>query len=491
LALSLFYSAQCQYLYTKQGTENEIFVAAVEEIGQTNYLLGSLTWKNSKCTSKILRVSQNGNLIDSLVLDSNFVLFSILALEGNYFLNGSVYTYSGSAFVAAFPTIYKLDGNFNLVKKKILDSLPLAYAFHKKIIAIKKNLYSGYSTTNLTNLKFYKLNQNLNKLDSAVLTGDELYDMEGHGNNILISGVGFPQSFTNSPIQVGELDTTFNVLSRFNIDSLTSIPCQKITLSYPLANLSSLGNNKYLIAGSTNVNVNCLPFSILEHKLISGVVKNNQTLLQTHVTGMPGKNFWFHYKSLTTTKRYNSVFSVGIISDLNVSQSAIALNVPLNINTYLHVNKIDTSGALKWTNNYGGDRYYLPISAYATSDSGLVICGLRYDSATPKIKNIAEAFVMKIDKNGNQVFVGIQQNGKINTHYHKIYPNPSQNKIHFDIPLQTNIEIVIYDLLGKEEKRIEFYKNLSPLDISELKPGTHIYKIKTTTGVFSGKFIKE
>ena len=73
----------------------------------------------------------------------------------------------------------------------------------------------------------------------------------------------------------------------------------------------------------------------------------------------------------------------------------------------------------------------------------------------------------------------------------KIYPNPSNDKIFFDIPFQDNIEITVFSTLGSEVLKIKDYPNLSALNVSGLKDGVYLYKVRTKTNNYSGKFVKE
>jgi hypothetical protein len=498
LTLSSIFAAKSQFIYTKQEGSTLFFNNIIEKKNSSNYLIVCVKQSKipnsffNKLESKLLIINQQGNLVDSLGMDSNFVLSRpFLFFNNHYYFSGTLYKYYPSNNYASFITLLKFDLNLNLVKKTVLDSLYNQYPDNIKSIQTNNSIYTSYSVgAPSTNFKVFKLGLNLVKKDSTLLIGEDMVDIENYDNTILISGTNFPQSGINTSLQVAELDTSFNVLSRFNIDSLTyiSICGQKVGLSGFSANLNYLGSKKYMLTGSYLV---CSPptsstQTLFKLKTITSIVKNNNKVQSTVITALPGLDHYRTAQSTACSLRNSLVFSTALVTN------SASVNIPDTTNTtQIQVQCVDSAGTLKWVKYLGGDMYYFPTCIYATADSGAIVCGIRYDTAAPKIKNVTEAFVMKIDKNGNQVFVGIQQNGKINTHYHKIYPNPSQNQIHFDIPLQTNIEIVIYDLLGKEEKRIESYKNLSPLDISELKPGTHIYKIKTTTGVFSGKFIKE
>jgi hypothetical protein len=73
----------------------------------------------------------------------------------------------------------------------------------------------------------------------------------------------------------------------------------------------------------------------------------------------------------------------------------------------------------------------------------------------------------------------------------KCFPNPSTNRLFFDIPIEDNIDITVTSLFGENIITIQNYQNLSGIDISTLNKGVYFYRIKTKTKNYSGKFIKE
>lgn len=493
LALGSFCNAQSQVFYNKQTLKNSFF-NIVEQTNSSNYIItnnsqgsfNNYAFYNSAC--QLLKINSLGNLTDSLTLDTNVWVNSGIVPIGNfYYLFTSEVKYYGSYNYASLQVMLKYDANFNLILKKRIDSLYNHSVTFSKVLSKNNRVYMVYSTTPTdSTIRLYKFDYNLNTLATATLTGDLLYDAESFENGLLLCGVKFPQATSVTPNQVAELDTLFNVVSRFNVDSLTFLSnCgQTITSKGTVVNLSALGNNKYLISGYDAV-VSCQPNGPSQFKTLFSIIKNNNRVLQTHIVAKPGFENLLTVNGQTSSRRFNSAYTVGYVGNASL------INIPSNAHTFLSINKIDTSGALVWTKYFGGDMYYFPVSVYASKDSGAIICGLRYDSVAPKRVNVGEAFVLKVDKNGNQLFVGIKENGRINTHYHKCYPNPANNSIQFDVPFQTNMEVIIYDLFGRQQLCVKDYTNLSPLTISELGPGTYSYRIKTTTGVFSGKFVKD
>jgi hypothetical protein len=144
-----------------------------------------------------------------------------------------------------------------------------------------------------------------------------------------------------------------------------------------------------------------------------------------------------------------------------------------------------------WEKTYGNDMYYRPISIIITQDSGCLISGMRYDSANTAYPGIAENFLLKLDKNGNNPIIGIKKYGESNYRSFTFYPSPAKEKIVFDFPLQESIDLIIMNILGEEIMEIKNYQNLDDVDIRHLLPETYIFRAKTKNGFYTGKFIKE
>ena len=75
----------------------------------------------------------------------------------------------------------------------------------------------------------------------------------------------------------------------------------------------------------------------------------------------------------------------------------------------------------------------------------------------------------------------------------KLYPNPTDNRltIEFDNKIET-VQIIIYNLLGKEVINKSIYNQTSTIDLIKLKSGIYFYKISgNSIETISGKIIKQ
>lgn len=70
----------------------------------------------------------------------------------------------------------------------------------------------------------------------------------------------------------------------------------------------------------------------------------------------------------------------------------------------------------------------------------------------------------------------------------KIYPNPTANKLNFNIPFTENFNVSVYDILGKEVLNATL-KNGNSLDVSKLNSGIYVLKFDNYNTNF--KFVKE
>lgn len=74
-----------------------------------------------------------------------------------------------------------------------------------------------------------------------------------------------------------------------------------------------------------------------------------------------------------------------------------------------------------------------------------------------------------------------------------VYPNPTKGLLKIDItniPLNSKTEAKVYDLNGTEQMSKRNFDSSSELDISRLKDGIYILRIKVNETIFDWKVIK-
>jgi hypothetical protein len=450
-----------QMIYTKQDSINNSFYGIRQEIGNSNLLIINNKSKvnsngNFNHQTQLLKISDLGAIIDSIVIDTNFYTYGPLLVANNcYYLFGIKYLGSNLNAVTVMPTLIKYDINLNEVNRTYFNSYSSNVVSAIQNTVIKNNsIYIGFGANSKT--LYYKLDSQLNKLDSAKLNGDGLLSMINYGNNLMVCGYGFDYPSSLGRLQVHELDTTFNLLSYFNMDSLTYITvtgggsfpsCSaQIGVGSWRGNLLEITNNKYLVSGYYDVvyNSSCQK----DDQNITSIIKNNSHIVKTNILGKQNVVHEASSYFSNTAKKYNYLYTV--------SKSGANLSNPLspqNVLTEIMVTKLDTSGNIIWNNFYNTPNfYYDPYSICGTSDSGVVVCGVRYNISTPAINGVCEGFVMKIDKNGNQVFTGINDKEITNANTFNLFPNPTINEAYIQFPHLENeleINIKVIDMLGK------------------------------------------
>ncbi len=505
LALTIgFFDCKCQYFYSHQREYNNWFHSIVREINTNNFLVlnsfNIVTLNDNHIKSQILKLDSQGNLIDSIFIDYNFVPSKrIIEYANNYYIFGTNVHYSSNG-VSSKIVIYKFSTNFNLIKKKVLDSTYSNYnastwSENKAVKAIVNNgiLYlvsnslfnNGYDTT-----KLFKLDSNLNKIKSVKHRG-RIFDLTEHSNNLIVSTTAFPPPSFSPGIM--EIDTGFNFISRFNTDSLTFLnftssnnQCAMNVKMNSLFSLNSISNNKYILTGEGSI----LKSAICSNQItesITSIIKNNSTIVKTVITGNSPVSNPFTSSDLQELSSYKSgyVFTARQIKLRN----GISL-LPDSIPRKIMIHKIDTSGNVKWVKYIGGDKFYYPTFTFADSDGGILVGGMYYDTLAPKVKYSAVGFIIKMDSLGNLVPFYTNLNKLTEQRANlSVYPNPSQHYVSFDIPFEENITIEFFDYLGQRVSVYKNYDNLSKIDVSQFSDGIYSYVISTKQHMHAGKLI--
>ncbi len=146
---------------------------------------------------------------------------------------------------------------------------------------------------------------------------------------------------------------------------------------------------------------------------------------------------------------------------------------------------------LIWKKSYGDDMFYRPVSIIQTLDSGLLVSGIRYNDAETSYPGVGQSFILRLDKNGDLVSVGIKENNASKFTSVNCFPNPSKDVIYFNAPFMQHYELLIYDVFGRLVYQNNEYENLKSINTQLLSCGAYYYKIKLKDNYVSGKFIKE
>lgn len=121
----------------------------------------------------------------------------------------------------------------------------------------------------------------------------------------------------------------------------------------------------------------------------------------------------------------------------------------------VRLRKVDNVGTEIWRRSFGfsGDEHAWKVRQ--TSDSGFIIMAFTDYGA-----GFYDMFIIKTDKNGNSApYIGIEPFSTIipnKLEFRGNYPNPFNpvTKLEFDIPHQSTVSLIIYDILGREVERL-------------------------------------
>jgi hypothetical protein len=482
-----------QLFYTKQEPKNSCFWSICQQNNSNNFLIidNNITYapnfKSNGC--KILRINGTGQIVDSLNFENVFFTTGPLVYaNGYYYIKGTViktYSQSNESYLSK---IYKIDQNLQIVSSKIVDTTGNDFISYNKLVYFNNRLYVGHTRSSTFQNYFYKLDLNLNKLDSLIEPGVFLSDLKSHGNRLLSSGAGFTNSNPQGN-QVMELDTNLDVLSRFNLINLgtytSSCGSEPVCIELIAGDIHSISPTKYAIIGYRSFDAPGTCSSIARN--VVAIVENNNWCLSSKVTGNQNKNNVIQPGTTTSSMRYGKIFTTSI-SDYNTSSPY----PPQTNTTQIFVHKTDTLGNIIWAKYFGEPNYYYsPYGIYALSDSGAVISGMRYNLTNPAILNSCEGFVMKIDKNGTQLTSGFEENTAPEKEIVSCYPSPASDKIKFSLRVKGKYDLRIYNSKGILIISSNINSGDEGVNVSNLQTGLYSFQLKSEKIQYTGKFIKE
>jgi type IX secretion system substrate protein len=113
-----------------------------------------------------------------------------------------------------------------------------------------------------------------------------------------------------------------------------------------------------------------------------------------------------------------------------------------NNDTKLIIYKTDSTGAVLWNKEYGGDGYYYLYDILATSDGGCLLAATFYDENNSA--NYRDAFFLKIDKNG--IIDNVSEVIK-NEYHFTLFPNPTTGS--FTVQAKQQGTVTVLDIAGR------------------------------------------
>lgn len=503
LTVSLYYRGNSQFLVLQQKPYVNYFHTILKQtttnrfsfLVERQYPASS----NLRARHQIVTYDFNGNFIDSVNLPKGFVPISFPLKYNNSYYWSCIYAdtaVSQSSTQVAF--VLKFDNNFKCVAKtRMSNVINPTSDYPSNIIEVNSKLFVAINSyTNYS--KIYRVDTLLNKLDSVFFNSgaNAIEIQKTPTNKIMIAGYNFPPlgAFGSSGSQKVIMDTSLKILDTFVLDSLTFVTAGGSVVTGCSSQIGVSGifsfkilpitSSKNFILGRFGVvyNNSCSTRVNIVHSIIN----NNNKVLNTKLINDTTRNVSYIDNVNFTDFKNNFIYSVGTEGYNYQIQSILQPQ-----KTSILVCKSDTSGNLVWKKRFGDDMFYRPVSIIQTLDSGFLVSGIRYNALQTSYPNIGESFILRLDKDGNLISVGINENSNSNFVLFKCYPNPTSDIIYFDVPLITNYQLVIYDLLGKVVYSNSDYCNSCAVSTLNFNSGLYMYSIKTKQSLFTGKFIKQ
>ncbi|MFN8117834.1 MAG: T9SS type A sorting domain-containing protein [Bacteroidia bacterium] len=490
LVICIITDADGQFLYTKQGSKCNSFINIYEESVTNNLLITCANYTTnvganfSDSKVSILKINPSGTMIDSFNIGNIFITAGKMIFnQGNYY----IYGWSANSTVLnnrmVYPSILKYDNNFNEIKRTILDSVFVnSVSSIQNSVIINNNIYVVYYYGMTPIAKLFKLSLDLTIINSISFAADEIHSMIKQDDKLLISGSGMANGSSFGRAQTIKIDTNFNVINNFNFDSITNSPTNcstKIGIAPQFANMVEISNSSYYITGFSPV-----PYSVCtsDDQTVYAIIKNNDEVLKGGYYGSTGgvRESYANFSS-TSDKKGKYIFSTSISDFTN--GIVIGNFTPTKILTA----KIDTSGNLIWQKYFGTSNYYYqPMAVAATSDSGVVVSGMRFNTLFPTQKDSMEGFVIKYDKDGNlsinNTIVKEQTKSFISV---ELYPNPTSNETSVNISLvnSSDVTVTVLNNVGQivHQSMVTLNAGSNKLNIDTKNLASGIYNVLVAT----------
>jgi hypothetical protein len=200
---------------------------------------------------------------------------------------------------------------------------------------------------------------------------------------------------------------------------------------------------------------------------------NNDGLQELIVSNGNNENIFLWKNNTTTSNNWLKVNLEGTLSNKDGIGSVIEMNV--NGNSYY--------------------RYTHCGEGYLSQNSATESFGLGSNTIVDYVKVTWLSGLIDVfyNVNVNQVLNVVEASSPLSTHDFSlasiyIYPNPVKNIISINSNLQLNIEL--FDVLGRKQK-VNYLDDFRSIDVSFLKPGLYVLKLKKGREVLNYKFIKQ
>jgi len=473
--------AQTSFELSIENSNDEVLADVAEGPNNELVFVGRSYFPNVEAEPDgiILRVDSLGEIINTVMIDSldYCILHNIHFYNNHYYVLGAIRQNQETEYKLSY---YKYDTDLNLIDYTY-SNLPDGryFGYMNSIIDSDENLVlCGYTNAPPDSTSeypaqidgyFYKLNLEGDSLNSHYFYTPDIWSK---------LPIGIIENLDNTKyyICIREIDEVYNsslleMSKDFTLldtaDFFTSGNPVPDTLAHSyFGNPVRLNNDSILISGVHNRYPNDFIFTIINE---TGEILKYRYFITDNYS-KPAEYY-------TASKKGNKVF-VGYTSNMNPPNAYYSTDT-----SHLQILKIDNSLNTIWRTTLGGDAYYLLHRVLATSDGGCVVTAYKYisDNNPEHVRNI---YIVKLNSMGEIQWT----ENLISDQSISIYPNPVQNRLHFDIA--SNAQIKSVTIFNHNGQIIMKENSNTDINTSQLNPGMYILQIKTTEGVIAKKFIK-
>ncbi|KUJ62479.1 internalin [Flavobacteriaceae bacterium CRH] len=326
----------------------------------------------------------------------------------------------------------------------------------------------------------YKNKGNLTQSGSATLTFDDsVLDLLKSSTSVSSQTTNkLVWDFSNlKPFETREIEIVLNVNSPTEIPAVNNSDILKYT-----ATINSSGTDETPLDNNFEFN----------QTVVGSYDPNDKTCVEGNVIKSQLIGQYVHYLIRFENKGSYSAKSIVVKDVIDLSKFDISTLIPTSA-SHSYITKISNNNKVEFVfeninlpfDNANNDGYIAfkikTLSTLQVGDSFTNDANIYFDYNLPILTNKATSTFQTL---------GVQ-NFEFSK-YFSLYPNPAKDVL--NISLKNDIEIEsmsIYDILGRLVIAVPNAKNISSIDVSKLRTGNYLLKIKTDNGSSVAKFIKE
>jgi hypothetical protein len=487
-------STYSQNFYKIHSLDDDVNVTDCIEINNEKYLIcGTIgNYSTNEYQGCLILIDKNGEILDFLTFNRIKYFSKILKVNTNFFIFGSI----NSEFIGDKTlSIVEIDEDLNeITRKEYGDFNDYRDEITNVVIDFENNITtigSSFSTTqqNASNILMYKFNLLGDSLSSKMFEKSSMqlgFDLlpTSFGYKCFVHGY-IVQDIPKLGTDIINMDYDFHIINTTFVDSFPVDSYLGNTFHYNIK-AKWLNDSSYIAAGRV-MNTEYLMQSANNMKG-TGLLyfSENDSILNAKIFGKIDTSEMVALRPMDCLYE-NNIFTIGTSN----------YNDPLfpsfsNQKTFFHINKVDNSGQIMWSQFFGNSNFYAK-SVTATSDSGAVVIGSHYDFNTKNGIEERDFFVIKVNKFGEYI-VNYTNNLSLDLLMIKLFPNPTYNKVILEVETnkQELLQLNVYDLNGKivhQSPPVYTHsgKNSVSVNLEHLVQGMYILEIELDNNVYHKK----